>query len=391
MKRLKFVFVLLNVAICASALAQNDPNTFFQEGKNYFAKGEHNLALDAFNQAILMNRNFSRAYTERAKVKIALHRFDEAYLDHNKALEINSEFATYEDYAQLTTMKEDIKGFVFFYNDCISSAAFKKDTLFIDSKVCLDDKYMDSSHYQGHAFVKYISGDVIGAEADALDLLQNDKSNIYANYLLGVIAEKNSKFNEAISYFTKAISLDSTFYLNYYRRAVVFKKMQNFESAIKDLYKAEKLHKTNELVYYNRAVIYLSQENWSKSLRDLNKALKLNASFAEAYFNRGYVKRQLKDFVGAIEDFNMYLRLKPKDINVYINRGNLYMLTSEYLMAQEDYNHAIQLDQHLSVAYLNRGNSHIILGNNAQGCQDFNKAIELGSKYANQKKRLYCD
>lgn len=349
------------------------------------------MALDAFNQAILINKNFSRAYTERAKVKIALHRFDEAYLDYNKALEINSEFASYEDYAQLTTMKEDTKGFVFFYNDCIHSSTLTKDTLFVDSKACLEDKYLDTSQYHGHAFMKYTSGDIVGAEADALELLQNDQSNIYANYLLGIIAENNGKFKEAISYFTKAISLDSTFYLNYYRRAVVFKKMQNFESAIKDLYKAEKLHKTNELVYYNRAVIFLSQENWSKSLRDLNKALKLNARFAEAYFNRGYVKRQLKDFAAAIEDFNIYLKLKPKDINVYINRGNLYMMIGEYSMAQEDYYHAIRLDQNLSVAYLNRGNSLVILGNHTEACQDFNRALELGNKNAEQKRKLYCD
>lgn len=381
------LFLLLN----STSFAQNDAHFHFAAGKNHYAKGELFLAIDAFNRAILINRNFARAYTERAKVNLALHKYDEANLDHNKALEINSEFAHYDDYAQINSLKEDTKGFVFFYNDCISGASLQNDSTISEYETCMDDKYLDTSKYHGHAYSKYMAGNYQDSEIDAKNLLLFDSSNIYANYLLGSINEKNGNYEEAIKYFSKAIKLDSTFYINYYRRAVVYKKMKKFDLAIADLYKAEKSNQSSELVYYNRAVIYLLKENWNRALRDLNKAIKLNPVFSNAYFNRGFLKKQLKDYKGAMEDFNFYIKFKPNDASIYINRGNLFMIMGQFSMAIEDYNHALNLDQSLSTAYLNRGNSHIISGNMTEGCQDLTKATELGNVQAKTQKLLYCD
>lgn len=390
-KILKCFFLSICCFIYSICVAQSDANNYFDLGKSYLSNGENHLALEAFNQAILINKNFAKAYTERAKLKMALHKYDEAFADHNKALEINSEFASHQDYAQAISLKEDTKGFVYFYNDCIGAATILSDSSLANLYTCQQDQFYDTTHYQGKAYNKFLSGDYRQSETDALNLLHFDSLNIYANYLLGTLNERKGNYELAIIFFSKAIELDSSFYLNYYRRAVVYKKMKKFDLAISDLYRAEKSHQSNELVYYNRAVIYMMQKNWSKTLRDLNKAIKINPKFSNAYFNRGFVKKQLKDVKGALEDYNTYIKYNPSDPLAYINRGNLHMATEKFLLAIDDYNTAIDLNKNMDIAYLNRGNSYIINGNTADGCQDLLKAIELGNTQAKIKKMLYCD
>lgn len=87
---------------------------------------------------------------------------------------------------------------------------------------------------------------------------------------------KNKRYDDAISYYSKAISL-----------------------------------KEDAIVYSNRSQCYINQNRFFDALRDCDTSLKLDPEYTKAYYRRAIVYKNLSRFELALEEFRKVTILDP--------------------------------------------------------------------------------
>jgi len=82
-------FLLLSLSILTSAVFAQTINTaaaFNEAGIAYYDQGNYNLAIENYNQAIILDSNFAEAYNNRGNAYGALGNHNNALTDFNQAL-----------------------------------------------------------------------------------------------------------------------------------------------------------------------------------------------------------------------------------------------------------------------------------------------------------------
>lgn len=130
--------------------------------------------------------------------------------------------------------------------------------------------------------------------------------------------------NNAIEDFSRAVSLDSTFYLAFFQRAFARYKMvetvKSFEAEEAPSIEELKLSGSGDPLGAGGAD-QSSILDYNLIIDDLNKVIELAPDFEFAWFNRAYIKSLLRDFEASVEDYSQAIKLNPDFAEAYFNRG----------------------------------------------------------------------
>src|SRR5690554_6867004 len=146
----------------------------------------------------------------------------------------------------------------------------------------------------------------------------------------------NKDYNEAIFYFSKALELDSEYYLPLDNRARTYFDKGQYDKAISDYTKIIELF-LNSSRYENR-----------------------RSNAYDYYLERGIAKYEIGDYRGAVSDFD----------KVITNSGSSYLRKN---------------------ASFYNGFCNIKIGNYSEACKNFSMAGELGESRAYDYIREYCN
>ena len=122
-----------------------------------------------------------------------------------------------------------------------------------------------------------------------------------------------SDYQNAIIYYTEALSLNPDYTDALVRRGAAFFHLSVFENAINDLSHAILLDSANAEAFYNRGITYFVMDNYQNALVDLNRAIELNPFNAEAYHSRAMLYFTTGDYERSVEDFEAYINFNPHD------------------------------------------------------------------------------
>ncbi len=226
--------------------------------------------------------------------------------------------------------------------------------------------------------------------------------NIYAQETAKEALDKGieylnkADYDRAISYFAKAIDVDSAYVTEFYRPKNSPKTIQ----AISGFTKAIDINPRNEHAYYVRGFIYSCNINLDQAISDFNKAIEFNPSFAQAYCYRGnaylhkenlalmtkalkeklwpsYDYKSKVNFNQAISDFNKAIGFNPSLTEAYNSLGGAYIDENDYDQAIASFNKAIELNPQSMIAYARRAVAYREKGNLDQAISDYTKAIEV--------------
>ncbi len=261
--------------------------------------------------------------------------------------------------------------------------------------------------YKHRPFEKGISG---------LGTIESMKADIY-NYL-GLCAFKMKRYQEALEYFTEAISRfdsEEDFYIN---RGLTFEASGQINRAIEDFKKALEISPGNEIAlfnltrlqasrpgtnnedivkayteiiernpdlaeaYYNRGLARFNSGLYLEAIHDFDQAILLDSAAANAWYNRGLSKEQLDDFTGALEDFDHATDLQPNFAKAWHGKGVVFTKLKQYDQAISMYDLAIFYQPDYALAYYNRGIARLYLKKTAEGCEDLSEALKLGLETA---------
>jgi tetratricopeptide (TPR) repeat protein len=180
---------------------------------------------------------------------------------------------------------------------------------------------------------------------------------------------------------TEALTEQQRNTLDYANKGFKFFKKRQFDQAISYFDKAIELNPGVTLCYLARGQIYLKKKQIDKAISDFNKTIELNPQIMDAYIFRASAYFFGDQIDNAIVDYNKVIEMKPENADIYNLRGNAYYKKRQVDKAISDYTRAIEINSGLAAAYYNRGSSYFFYGKIELASNDYKKAIELDPRY----------
>jgi len=150
-----------------------------------------------------------------------------------------------------------------------------------------------------------------------LEAINRDPMNATANLLLGNLAAKDGRYNDAADYYRTTIHRITADYTRprdcegFYRLGVVLKKLKQYDAAIDTLYRATWDQAWSSPAYFELAGISILNGRFEEALGHLNHAISLNTINPEYYALKSAVLRHLGDREGAAGNAGRARELDP--------------------------------------------------------------------------------
>lgn len=161
-------------------------------------------------------------------------------------------------------------------------------------------------------------------------------------WVRGLMGDLDGEIEDA----TRAMQLDSTLTLLYYRRlGHAYAAKGDSIRAIEYYNRVLDVEPNNAGTLYNRASLYLELRNYEQALSDLNRILRFQPTWSWALRDRGRAYLNMGDLQKAMDDFNRAIRYAPDEADTYYWRGKCYERLENPVHAASDFEQAIRLDR----------------------------------------------
>jgi tetratricopeptide (TPR) repeat protein len=185
----------------------------------------------------------------------------------------------------------------------------------------------------------------------------------------GVRLVRDTRYEQAILNFDRAIALQSNYADAYRMRGGAFVSIGKPDSAIPDFTKVMTLEPWEATVFVQRGFAYVERKDWSRAMADASHALALNGKLARAYNLRATAVRSAGDPTKALEDFSRAVELDP-NLDNYFQRAATYQLLNDHKHAMEDLNQALAAWPHEPHMHFARALSRAALGDSQGALED---------------------
>lgn len=180
--------------------------------------------------------------------------------------------------------------------------------------------------------------------------LQPDKKDVYVFNNAASAARQVGKFEEALQFCEKALSIDS--------------------------------NDKNALI--GKALCEISLLQYGKAIEICNEIIQKDPQFLEAYVTRGWCSMLLKRDSAAMHDFDFVLARMPLNARASLNRGHLFYKTGRLDEALRDYSTAVSGDPAFTEARAAR--AWAVLNSNPRLALEDLKAVTASQQYGNSVK-----
>jgi tetratricopeptide (TPR) repeat protein len=238
--------------------------TFLDRGILFATRGDFEMAIADFSEAIQLNSTLASAYMLRGRALVA---------SVSKVVKINENFS----------------GFTYL---------IREGNITNDQKVIYD-----------HAI------------ADFTQAIRIDPNFAKAYVGRGATYADKQDYDRAIVDYTQAIRIDPNYATAYISRGATYADKQDYDRAIADYNQAIKIDPNDATAYINRGSAYRTKQDYDRAIADYTQAIRIGPNDANAYVNRGAAYHNGKrDYDRAIADYEAALRIDP---NVANARNNL--------------------------------------------------------------------
>jgi tetratricopeptide (TPR) repeat protein len=181
----------------------------------------------------------------------------------------------------------------------------------------------------------------------------------------------------AIAEFDRALVANPRSYVALTGRAQAFAMRQRFNDAMADVNAALVLNKGFPPIHTIRGLVFLMRGEHDRAIAALDEAVKLDGSSADSLAYRGaafFAKRKPDD---ALKDLDKALSINATLTLALTTRGKLHAARNDHGKAVADFDKALRQSPNMLNTTLQRGQSYEALGNNEQALADYNKVLSL--------------
>jgi tetratricopeptide (TPR) repeat protein len=159
----------------------------------------------------------------------------------------------------------------------------------------------------------------------------------------GSILLRMNRLEEARSDFYRAIELSPPYFEVFTNLGQCYRNMERHEQAIEAYSRAIDLEPNQVLALLGRAQAYENLGNRAEAIADYTRAFACDAGEWEAIANRGVLYYEAGDFEAALADVNLAINLSPDQVSLYENRSIVLADLSRYDEAARDLETALSL------------------------------------------------
>jgi len=205
-------------------------------------------------------------------------------------------------------------------------------------------------------------------------LIPNSKE---AHYLIANSLEKLGNYNEAISYFTKALELDLKYIDALSGLGHTFRKIGEYTESIDKFQQILLINPNNIEALYNLAFVKNVAGNYSQAIESVKKVIQLNKNHKEAYYLLAMIKYN-QDYIEESNEFLVKaLQIDPnyKDARNALAENYESMNLIEKALAE--YGKLAESDPTNFDSYFKMGVLEVKLNNIKKSIDHFKKVIEI--------------
>lgn len=226
----------------------------------------------------------------------------------------------------------------------------------------------------------------------ALSINPNDPTLLFN--MGQIFASYQIKKDSAIIYFEKAIEISPQSPQNdiiYMNLGSVKHSNGQFDDALSDYIKAESINPGNDILLYNMATLLSDVNRNDEALEKIELAIKINPADAEYYNLKGTIHLSKSSVKEAEIEFKNAIKKNPNYGGAYYNLG--------YLSGEQDnpeqsisyYDKAVLLNFNLEATLVNRALQKIKLNWIVSACNDLERAYKLGRTDIKPLIQQYCN
>ncbi len=242
----------------------------------------------------------------------------------------------------------------------------------------------------------------------------------YRHYLEGVDYHRKYYGQEAIVSFEKAVRLDSTFAMAYYRmarlkrdaerRELTAKAMRyvdrvsrreryflraweafasnRYEAAAQILEEAIRKYPDDKEAFYTASIVYTGLDEYDKVIAHLTRAIEIDPLFKIAYNQLAYAYHYTGDLEKSIWAINRYIELAPDEANPYDTRGEIYARSGRLDDAIKSFEEALGIKPDFVLSIRNLGHMYLFKRDYERAERYYQMLASSASKYDRSLGRL---
>jgi Flp pilus assembly protein TadD len=129
-----------------------------------------------------------------------------------------------------------------------------------------------------------------------------------------------------------------------YRTALIYALESKFEEAIRKFDKAIELNPNNPDYHNNKGVALYELKRYEEAIEEFDKAVELDPNNPKYHNNKGYALRKLGRYEEAIKEYDKAIELNPNNPVYHDNKGIALYYLQRYEEAIEEFDKAIELN-----------------------------------------------
>ena len=196
-------------------------------------------------------------------------------------------------------------------------------------------------------------GDPVAAEKEYRAALEEYPYSATTLNNLGHLLYKSGRYDEAMTYFERAIRSEPDFADAYNNAGLIYEARNDYGNAEQLYLKAAEIDPELHQADINLGDLYLNKNDFAGAERFYRRAMHKAPQSADAYFKLGALYGRMQKFDEAETTFRQGAELgQPRSID-YTNWGNIYFARKQPQQATEYYRLAIGQDSTFTQAYFN--------------------------------------
>lgn len=199
------------------------------------------------------------------------------------------------------------------------------------------------------------------------DILGENAGHAGALLGIGLILEKQQKFDLAIQFLSKALESNPGKTQALMARGRIFRLQGMSKNAVSDFTEVIAQHPDNFEALIARGITFgqISQPN--AAIDDFSRAIRSDPNRAEAFYNRGVVYEKRHEFEAAIRDYSIAIKLNSDDFKAYNNRGVARRETKCFDAALKDFDKSVEINPDFAEGHYNKSLTLLSVGNLKEG------------------------
>lgn len=148
---------------------------------------------------------------------------------------------------------------------------------------------------------------------------------------------QNSKFEDAIKQYRKALEEFPDNADIYYNLGVAFYELGNMDDAIEMFNRAGGLRDMDSGVHYNLGVSYGETGMWKKAIREYKKVIEIDDTHYNAYYNLGIAYGKMDKWWKARDIYKKLTQRQPEDMDAHYNLALLGIILDDKKLVVKEY------------------------------------------------------